>query len=147
MSVGLRCAARALAVSIWALIATGLSVYWIAHAQQVAAEDDRRFTGQSTSLDTDGMRLSRRRFEAGARSAWHRHTHGQLLYVVEGRARTQKRGGVLRELGVGDTDYTGPNIEHWHGATPDMHFVQVAVSFGEGIEWLEKVSDAQYRGE
>ena len=122
-----------------------LSAYWIAHAQQ-GASDGPRFTGVSTSLTTDGLRVSHRHFEPGARSAWHRHTHGQLLFVEEGRARTQKRGGPMREMSVGDSDYTAPNVEHWHGAAPNEQFVQIAVGFGEGIEWFDLVTDAEYDG-
>jgi quercetin dioxygenase-like cupin family protein len=117
----------------------------MARAQQAGSDADR-FTGASRSLDTQGLRISHRWFEAGARSAWHRHTDGQLLFVEAGRARVQKRGGALREMGVGESDYTGPNVDHWHGAVPDQDFTQVAMGFGEETVWLEKVTDAQYHG-
>ena len=45
--------------------------------------------------------MSRRWFEAGARTAWHRHTGAQILFVEKGRARAQERGGPLRELATG----------------------------------------------
>jgi 4-carboxymuconolactone decarboxylase len=125
-------------------LAFGLAAHWMAGAQQ--GNDGPRFTGTSTSLDTEGLRVSHRHFEAGARSAWHRHTHGQLLFVEAGRARTQKRGAAMREMNVGESDYTGPNVDHWHGAAPEVEFVQVAVSFGEGIEWFDFVTDAEYNG-
>ena len=134
------------ALGIVAWIALAMSVNWIAQAQQGQPNSGPRFTGTSTSLGTEGLRVSHRHFEAGARSAWHRHTYGQLLFVQEGRARTQKYGAALREMGVGESDYTRPNIAHWHGGTPDSEFVQVAVSFGEGIEWLELVTDEEYSG-
>lgn len=137
---------RALGMAAWSVVAVGLCSFWIANAQQQQTNDDPRFTGLSTSLDTEGLRMSRRHFDAGARSAWHRHAGGQLLFVVEGRARTQKRGSALREMSVGESDYTGPNVDHWHGAAPDTHFVQVAVAFGGDTEWLEKVTDEQYNG-
>jgi len=124
-----------------------MSARWIADAQQPAPSDGPRFTGTSTTLETEGLRLSRRSFEPGARTAWHRHTNGQLLFVEEGRARVQKRGEMIHEIGVGQSDYTGPNVDHWHGATPHVHFVQVAVGFGEGVEWLELVTDEEYDGE
>ena len=136
----------ALGVVGWFALALVASWHWIAAAQQTQAEDDPRFTGISTSMDRDDLSVSRRRFEPGARSAWHHHTHGQLLHVQEGRARTQKRGLPLREMGPGESDYTGPNIEHWHGAAPDEHFIQVAVGFGAGITWLDRVTDAEYDG-
>jgi quercetin dioxygenase-like cupin family protein len=115
-------------------------------AQPAGANDAERFTGTSRSLDAGGLRVSHRWFEPGARTAWHRHVDGQLLFVEKGRARVQKRGGPLHEMGVGDSDYTPPNVDHWHGAVPDQEFFQVALGFGEQTDWLEKVSDEQYGG-
>jgi 4-carboxymuconolactone decarboxylase len=124
-----------------------LSVDRIARAQQPQASGAAaRFTGESRSLDTEGLRISHRWFEAGARTAWHRHTHGQLLFVEAGRARVQRRGGAMREMGVGESDYTPPAVDHWHGAVPDQEFTQVAVGFGEETVWLELVTDEQYQG-
>jgi quercetin dioxygenase-like cupin family protein len=117
-----------------------------AGALPAGASDADRFTGMSRSLEPGALRISHRWFEPGARSAWHRHLDGQLLFVEKGRARVQKRGGPLREMNVGDSDYTPPNVDHWHGAAPDQEFYQVAVAFGEATEWLEKVGDAQYEG-
>jgi len=124
----------------------GVSAFWIAHAQQDT--DAARFTGVSRTLEAEGWRLSRRSFEPGARTAWHRHGGGQLLFVESGRARVQERGGALHELATAESHYSGPNVEHWHGATPDVEFRQVALSRGETSEtvWLEKVSDEQYAG-
>ena len=111
-----------------------------------AAQDDPRFTGRSDNLDAKDLGVSRRSFEAGARSAWHSHDKGQLLFVEQGRARTQKKGGPMKELATGDSDYTPPNVAHWHGATPDQRYVQIAVGFGGEIKWMEKVTDAEYQG-
>jgi quercetin dioxygenase-like cupin family protein len=125
----------------------GLSVYWIAQAQNAASDADR-FTGVSRALEAEGWRVSHRWFEPRARTAWHRHGGGQLLFVESGRARVQERGGRMRELAVGESHYSAPNVEHWHGATPDSEFRQVALSRGEANEtvWLEKVGDEQYAG-
>ena len=139
------------AVAVGIFVAVVLAVDDIARAQQAAggqaaANNADRFTGVSRSLDTEGLRISHRWFEPGARTAWHRHVDGQLLFVEKGRARVQKRGGAMRELATGESDYTPPNVDHWHGAVPDQEFFQVAVGFGEETQWLEKVSDAQYAG-
>jgi len=123
-----------------------LSVERIARAQQQAGSDADRFTGASRALELDALRLSHRWYEAGARPAWHRHIDGQLLFVEEGRARIQKRGEPMREMNAGESDYTPPNVDHWHGATPDVDFTQVAVGFSETTEWLEKVTDEEYNG-
>jgi quercetin dioxygenase-like cupin family protein len=115
---------------------------WNGYAQQ----DDPRFTGRSDALESKDLGVGRRSFEPGARSAWHSHDKGQLLFVEEGRARTQKKGLPLKELGVGDSDYTGPSVVHWHGAVPDQRFVQIAVSFGGETKWMQKTTDAEYAG-
>lgn len=133
--------------TLWLGLALIASAHWVSRAQGVGqVKDDPRFTGLSTSLEATGLSVSRRRFEPGARSAWHFHDHGQLLFVEEGRARTQKRGETLREMGVGESDYTPPRVQHWHGAARHEHFVQVAVGFGSGITWLEKTTDEEYNG-
>jgi quercetin dioxygenase-like cupin family protein len=141
---------KLIAVTTCVTLVASLSAVILVRAQPAAEEDDPRFTGASTSLDTDGLGVSHRWFEAGARSAWHRHTGGQLLFVEEGRARTQKRGAAMHEMSAGDSDYTSPRVEHWHGAAPDTHFVQVATRIGDGsewaTEWLEKVTDEEYDG-
>lgn len=125
----------------------GVSFFWLAHAQN-ASTDAERFTGVSRALEAEGWRVSRRFFEAGARTAWHRHPGGQILFVEKGRARVQERGGALHELATGETHYSAPNVEHWHGATPDSEFTQGALTHGDAAAtaWLEQVSDAQYNG-
>lgn len=104
-----------------------------------------QITGTSTPMDAKDLSVARRRFETGARSYWHSHERGQLLYVEAGRMWTQKRGQAKRDLGPGESDYTAPNVEHWHGATPQSHLVQVNVGFGGGTKWLEAVPEADYR--
>jgi quercetin dioxygenase-like cupin family protein len=132
---------RAAVVSSLALALAAAS-YWTGHAQQ----DDPRFTGKSDTMDAKDLGIGRRSFEPGARSAWHSHDKGQLIFVEQGRARTQKKGQPMKELGLGESDYTGPNVVHWHGATPGDRFVQVAVSFGGEIKWLQKTTDDEYNG-
>lgn len=128
------------------VVVLGVWVQGLASAQPGAVGEPARFTGLSKELGTEGLRVSHRGFDAGAYTAWHRHASGQLLFVEEGRARVRLRGGPLLELGVGESHYTGPNVEHWHGATPDAPFTQVALSFGGDTEWLEKATDDEYRG-
>ncbi len=124
------------------LLGLGLLLVASSYAQQ----DDPRFTGKSVVMEGKDLTVARRSFEAGARSAWHSHDRGQLLMVEEGRMRTQKRGQAIRDLGVGDSDYTGPNVQHWHGAVPGQALVQINVGFGGETKWMEKVTDAEYEG-
>ncbi len=116
--------------------------YWTGHAQQ----DDPRFTGKSDTMEAKDLGIGRRSFEPGARSAWHSHDKGQVIFVEQGRARTQKKGQPMKELGLSESDYTAPNVVHWHGATPTDRLVQVAISFGGETKWLQKTTDDEYSG-
>src|SRR5215510_2641411 len=135
-----------LAVSFVALLL--LTGVWTRAAQQPGAAEleAARFTGKSTVLQPDGVGATRRRFEASARTAWHSHPSGQLLFVQEGRLRMQKRGQAIKELGKGESDFTGANVEHWHGAAASTPLTHVAVGFGGETKWLDKVTDDEYAG-
>jgi 4-carboxymuconolactone decarboxylase len=121
---------------------------WTRAAQQPGAADleAARFTGKSTVLKPEGVGATRRRFEAGARTAWHSHPNGQLLFVQEGRLRLQRRGQAIKEIGQGESDFTGPSVEHWHGAAASTPLTHVAVGFGGETKWLDKVTDDEYAG-
>ena len=126
------------------LIAIGLaSARWTAAQQPGTAA---RFTGTSTVMDGKDLSAARRSFDPGARTYWHSHDNGQLLMVEKGKMRVQKRGQPMRELGVGESDYTGPDIVHWHGAAPDQALVQINIGFGGGSKWYEEVSAGDYAG-
>lgn len=49
----------------------------------------------------------------------------------------QKRGQRIVELTVGHSDYTPPNVVHWHGAASGEHAIHVTVGFGEGASHQE----------
>jgi quercetin dioxygenase-like cupin family protein len=140
---------------LWLALVVGVLSAFVGHAQQqpgppAGQQPDRSgmFTGTPpASMDSQDLSIGRLHFEPGAHSAWHSHEKGQLLFVEQGRARTQKRGQAVRELKVGDVDYAGPNVEHWHGAAPDSDFVQVTIGWrGGSSKWLEKTTDAEYAG-
>lgn len=125
----------------------GVTGVWTGRAEQPApAANAARFTGTSTTMDGKDLTIARRRFEAGARTYWHSHDKGQLLMVEQGKMRTQKRGGAMQELGAGGTDYTAPNIVHWHGAAPDQALVQINAGFGGAAKWFEEVTADDYGG-
>jgi quercetin dioxygenase-like cupin family protein len=124
-----------------------LAAVWTGRAeQQPTGANPPRFTGTSTSMEGKDLTIARRRFEAGARTYWHSHDKGQLLMVEQGRMRTQKRGSSMQELAVGGTDYTPPNVAHWHGAAPDQALVQINAGFGGGAKWFEEVTANDYGG-
>src|SRR3954452_931704 len=127
-----------------AVVFLGLGMLLV--ASSYAQQNAPLFTGKSVVMDGKDLSAARRSFEAGARSYWHSHDNGQLLLVEDGRMRTQKKGGAMKELGKGESDYTGANVVHWHGAVPGQPLVQINVGFGGSTKWLDEVTDAQYRG-
>jgi len=86
-------------------------------------------------------------FAAGARSNWHTHPAGQILLVTEGVGYYQEQGKAKIVLRKGDSIKCPPNLAHWHGASPDTAFVQIAITGRQHgpTKWLEPVSDADYR--
>jgi len=87
-------------------------------------------------------------FEPGARTAWHKHPLGQILIVTAGCGWTQCEGEPVVEIRAGDVIWCPPNHRHWHGATPTTAMTHIAIQEaldGKVVEWMEKVSDAQYR--
>jgi quercetin dioxygenase-like cupin family protein len=87
-------------------------------------------------------------FEPGARTAWHTHPLGQTLFVTYGVGWIQCEGGPVEEISPGDVVWIPPGAKHWHGATPTTAMTHIAVVEklnGKTADWLEKVSDQQYR--
>lgn len=88
------------------------------------------------------------KFEPGARTAWHTHPLGQTLIVTSGLGWAQSDGGTIEEIRPGDVIWFGPNEKHWHGATPINALTHIAIQEaldGEVVEWMEQVTDKQYR--
>jgi quercetin dioxygenase-like cupin family protein len=86
-------------------------------------------------------------FEPGARTAWHTHPLGQTLIVLSGAGRVQREGGRIEEIRAGDIIWFPPGEKHWHGASPATAMSHIAIAEaldGNVVEWMEKVSDAQY---
>ena len=88
-------------------------------------------------------------FEPGARTAWHTHPLGQTIIVIFGLGRVQREGGPVEEIRAGDIVYFAPGEKHWHGAAPDNAMSHIAIAEmqdDKAVDWLEKVSDADYQG-
>lgn len=87
-------------------------------------------------------------FEAGARTAWHVHPGGQTLIVMAGVGRVQRWGDAVEEIRTGDVVRIPPGQKHWHGAAPASVMTHIAITEprgGTSVEWLEPVTDDQYR--
>src|SRR6266540_3643978 len=87
-------------------------------------------------------------FEPGARAAWHTHPLGQTLIVTAGKGLVQRWGGPVEEIHPGDVVRIPPGVKHWHGASPATGMSHIAIQEavdGRNVDWLEQVSDEQYR--
>ena len=87
-------------------------------------------------------------FEPGARTAWHTHPLGQTLVVTAGRGWVQQWGGPVQVIRPGDVVRIPPGQKHWHGATATTGMTHIAIQEqrdGKTADWMEKVSDEQYR--
>jgi quercetin dioxygenase-like cupin family protein len=138
----------AAALSILALSGSDRPASAQAQATPTPAEQAERIarTGGSVPVESN-INAALRRFEPGNKTYWHSHEGGFILFVQEGRARVQRRGEPMKELGPGEIDYAPPGVEHWHGAAPNEPLLQLGVvPFGGGIKFLEAVTDAQYNG-
>jgi quercetin dioxygenase-like cupin family protein len=108
-----------------------------------AVRIDARFSGSG------GFSAATVTFEPGARTAWHTHPLGQTLLITAGLGRAQREGGPIEEIRPGDIVWFEPGEEHWHGASPDCAMTHIAIAEmknGSAVDWMEKVTDAQYAG-
>ena len=87
-------------------------------------------------------------FEPGARTAWHSHPRGQILIVTAGTGRVQRWGDPIEAIRQGDVVRIPAGQKHWHGASPQASMTHIAITEhrdGTRVQWMEQVSDEQYR--
>jgi quercetin dioxygenase-like cupin family protein len=95
------------------------------------------------------MSVSTVRFAPGAHTAWHSHARGQTLRVTAGIALIGTRHGTIIEALPGQTIYTPPGEEHWHGATPEnfmehLAMLEAADDPATTTTWLEHLTANEY---
>jgi quercetin dioxygenase-like cupin family protein len=67
---------------------------------------------------------------------------------MSGCGRVQSWDGKVREIRAGDVVWIPPGEKHWHGAGPTtvmMHVAMQEALDGKHVEWLEPVTDEQYK--
>ena len=93
----------------------------------------------------DGLNVLGVHFDAGARTNWHTHPDGQVLYVVGGEGLVQTDGGDTVEVEAGDVIYSPPGEVHWHGARADSPMMHLSLTTGGATKWLPRaVTDDEY---
>jgi len=122
----------------------------VEHQHGRTGQPSRRGTGTFTGevlldevLAAGNARILSVFFGPGARTYWHSHSEGQVLFVGHGRGMVETREGERRVLQPGDAVYAPPGEEHWHGAAPGSFLLHTAVSLGH-TEWLAEVPDDRY---
>ena len=96
--------------------------------------------GDSSELNVLGVA-----FEPGARTHWHSHPGGQVLYCVSGQGLVANEQGKRTTLTTGDTVQVPSGELHWHGASPGAPMVHLSITRAP-TEWTDRpVSDSQYR--
>jgi quercetin dioxygenase-like cupin family protein len=85
-------------------------------------------------------------FEPGARTKWYLHPGGQIILVTDGIGYYQEKGQPKKILHKGDVIKCPANVEHWHGASENSYFVQIAVTDNKkgSVEWLQPVTEGEY---
>ncbi len=66
------------------------------------------------------------------------HRHGWL----------QREGGPIEEIRPGDVVSFPPGEKHWHGAAATTAMTHIAIQEnldGKVVDWMEQVSEEQYR--
>lgn len=112
------------------------------------------FIGRSylNLLTAQGVPIANVTFEPGCRNNWHIHHAseggGQILLCTAGQGWYQEWDKPAQQLNPGDVVVIPPQVKHWHGAAADSWFSHLAIEVpGKELsnEWLEPVSDEQYR--
>ena len=67
-------------------------------------------------------------FEPGARTKWHSHPAGQIILALDGVGYYQERGKEKIIVRKGEVVKCPIDVPHWHGASADTAFVQVAIT-------------------
>ena len=68
--------------------------------------------------------------------------------MTSGSGWAQRWGGSVEEIRPGDVVWFSPGEKHWHGASPTTAMTHIAIQEkkdGKVVDWMEHVSDEQYR--
>lgn len=121
-------------------------------AEEIAWVDagEEHFTGQVrfgqlSKVADPGLNALGVLFSPGARTDWHTHPDGQVLYIVSGAGKVQKDDGETVQVSAGDVVYSPPGETHWHGAGEHSYMMHLSLTTGGPTEWLpKKVTDTEY---
>lgn len=85
-------------------------------------------------------------FSPGARTDWHSHPGGQVIYVTEGAGYVVTDDGQRAAITAGDVVHAPAGELHWHGARANSHMVHLSLTWRGATEWeSRKVTDEEYQ--
>ncbi|MCM4158559.1 DUF4440 domain-containing protein [Antarcticibacterium flavum] len=80
----------------------------------------------------------------GSKLNWHLHPDGQLLLITHGVGYYQEKGKEVMVVRAGDVVKCLPNVEHWHGATPNNTVTYLAISGNSPTKWTDTLTAETY---
>ncbi|BCS28052.1 cupin domain-containing protein [Aspergillus puulaauensis] len=113
--------------------------------ETAAVQRTSTFTGQVWSqmvISSGNIAIGNNVFMPCARTHWHTHEGGQMLYVTVGSGWICDRGGEPRRIKAGDLVWAEPGTTHWHGADENSFMAHLALGVGKTV-WLEAVQDEE----
>jgi len=123
---------------------SGASMSW-EPAPQAWFTGDVWFGALAPPVSPESLNVLGVTFAPGARTAWHRHIEGQVLYFVHGAGLVVNEAGDRVHAAAGDSVVIVPGEVHWHGAEPHSHAMHLSMTTGGATEWLgRKVTDEEY---
>ena len=97
--------------------------------------------------DTSALNVLGVGFEPGARTHWHSHPGGQVLYCVSGQGLVANEHGERTTLTTGDSVQIPSGEVHWHGASRGAPMVHLSITMA-ATEWTDRpVTDVEYQGD
>ena len=81
--------------------------------------------------DQSTLNVSAVHFHPGARTAWHTHDGGQILYVTAGEGQVPSRAEPIVTIRAGDVVRTPSGECHWPGSAPER--IMTHLSFTQGL--------------
>ena len=94
--------------------------------------------------ETFGYHIAQAVSAPGAFLNWHVHPDGQQLLITNGIGYYQEKGKEVQVIHAGDVVKCLPNVEHWHGATPNSPVTYLAISGKTPTVWTNELTQAEY---
>src|SRR5205809_1148021 len=105
---------------------------------------DRLFQGNAAER-SGGASVT---LEPGGRPVGDTRPLGPALIGPAGCAWVPREAGQIEEIHPADAVWFPPGEKHWHDAAPTTAITHIAIQEaldGKVVDWMEKVSDEQYR--